>query len=448
MPYVPYFETPDSYKGKYDFYNVGASPHLLDVLCKYLEQNKPVISEIFLGFYLFNNSILNEKLEALAKSGIQVHVITIPIEGYDATSPKPVIDIASGKVLKTSTKYDLAREIFSRHYKREIPNYTLYFFPHMYLRSSKVKTFSRGNMPYSLHLKSYLIKYKDGTGDIGISSSNFAVRDLVKEENLLMIHDERLFFNATLVFFEDLIRNSIPIYKFDFNADHTNYKVELSPENENSDIGFIAPFYFDSAFKAEEVIKKLIDSAKKSISIVAQHICPVDYIIPGNFHSKYPERNIKRTGFLSNIISKANAGIKVNFISQTFASGDPSFDNAFRSPENKASFIEFYNSIKAVPNISYAVNENVHSKYIIADDTVFVSSFNYTPTQFIYLDKVSISKFENNPGKSFHGIYCETGQYCIIRNAEIKSKYQENFDQLLSRQNTKIIKNCQLKIIN
>jgi hypothetical protein len=440
MAYLCYFDTPVSYKNKNAFYNVGGSPYLLEVFCEHLEQNKNRINEIFIGFYLFNNSILNDKLESLARLGIRIHVITIPIEGYDAASAKTIIDIKTQAVLKTATKYDLAKEFFSRHYNREIPNYTLYFFPHIYLRSSKVKTFARGNMPYSLHLKSFLIKYKNEGGDLGISSSNFAVRDLIKEENLLIINNDSACFKATSIFFDDLIRNSIPIYEFDFNADYTNYKVAILQNNQTTETGFIAPFYFDSAFHAEEAIKDLIDSAKKSISIVAQHICPIGYTVQGKFHSELPDEEIKREGFLQNLIAKANAGIKVSFISQTFASGNYRFDAGFRKPANKTSFIKFFNKIKDVPNILYTVNENIHSKYIIVDDKVLVSSFNYTPTQFIYLDKVDIKKFENNPGKNFNGIYCETGQYCIISNNETKNKYQQNFNELLSRKETKIVK--------
>ena len=436
MLYSTYFDHPDKYSNKYDFYNVGSSPHLLEEFCNYLEQNKTLISEVYLGFYLFNNAVLNEKLESLANFGIKVYVITIPIEGYDASNPKNIIEIKSRKILKTSTKYNLAREFFAKHFKKEIANFTLYFFPHIYVRSSKVKTFSRGDMPYSLHIKSFLIKYKVGNGDIGISSSNFAVRDLVKEENLLLVKNNSLFFKATSIFFDNLIKNSIPIYEFDFKADYTDYKVEIIPIDETPGIGFIAPFYFDSACKAEKAIKDLIDSAEKSIYIVAQHICPVDYIIQGKFHSLLPDNEIKNMGFLNNIIVKANSGVKISFISQTFASGDAKFDSTFRIPANKLSFIEFFNTIKGVSNIEYSVNENVHSKYIIVDDKVLISSFNYTPTQFIYLDKVVIDRFENNPGKKFNGIHCETGQYCIIDNDQISKKYLENFSELLSKKDT------------
>lgn len=441
MGYDCYFDGPNSYTDKYAFYNVGASPYLLQTLINHLEKNKANITEIFLCFYLYNNAILNDKLEELAKAGIKIHVITIPIEGYDNSNPKEIIDIKTRSVLKDKTKYALAKEIFAKHYNREIPNFTLYFFPHIYLRSPKVKKFSRGNMPYSLHLKSFLIKYKEGVGDVGITSSNFAVRDLVKEENLLLIKNELSYFNAAAVFFNDLLQNAIPIYEFDFKKDYTNYAVKTILLNAQvKEIGFMAPFYADSAFYAEDAIKQLVDSAQHSITIVGQHICPVDYTIDGKYHSSLSNEEIQRKGFLDNVIAKAKAGIKVSFISQTFASGNAKTDKDFRTPANKASFIKFYEMIKGVPNILYAVNENIHSKYIIVDDKVFVSSFNFTPTQFIYLDKVSIEKFDNNPGKSYKGIYCETGQYCIISDTAITKQYQQNVDELLKRNETTIVK--------
>jgi len=446
LPIFAYFDTPTNYPNKFGFYDVGSSPFLLQQLLDFLKEDEDTIEEIKIGLYLFNNEILNTRLIELAIRGVKIDIITIPIEGYDAEKPKEIIDIKTGEVIACGSKYDFAKKIFEAYYKKEIPNSTLYFFPHMYLRSEKVKNFSRGEMPYSLHLKSFLIKHKNKPGIIGISSSNFAVRDLVKEENLLIIKNEADYFNPAYSFFNTLIENSLPIYDFNFKKDYTNYEIKLAAQPVSTRINFIAPFYFDSAFKAEEEIFNLISSATSSIKIVAQHICPVAYSFNGNFHSAFENKIINKDGLLKTLIEKANNGVKVEFISQTFASSEND-TMQFRTPVNKKAFIDFYDAIKNIPNIAYAVNENVHSKYIIADEKVFVSSFNYTPTQFIYLDNVDIPTFKNNPGKSYKGIHCETGQYCIIHNIETVKMYENNFNNLLAKKDTVVVKKLYLQTV-
>lgn len=440
MPFIPYFDSPANYNCPNEFYSIGGSPYLLEKLLQYFEENRDCIAEVFVGFYLFNNSFLNEKLESLAESGIQVHVVTIPIEGYDKENAQPIVNMETFEIESLSTKYDLARKIFARHYLKKAPNFHLYFFPHQYIRSSKIKTFSRGSLPYSLHIKSILVKYKNRVGDVFLSSSNFAVRDLIKEENMLLINEEAIHFETAEKFFKAIINNSILISAYDFKASYSDYKINFAGNSKTEGAGFIAPFYFESPFAAEASIKNIIDAAKESIVVVGQHICPINYTLDGKSHSRLAGKDECRAGFLDNIIARAKTGVKVGFLSQTFASGDIVFDYAFRKPSNKNAFTGFYNSIKGIGNISYAVNENIHSKYIIADNQVFVSSFNYTPTQFVYLDNVSIENFDHNPGKVFKGVYCETGHYCIENNAELSAKYRENYNGILKRKETKVVK--------
>ena len=228
MPFNVYFDSPTFYRNKFDFYNVGSSPLLINKLIDYLDRNTQQIEEIFLSFYIFNNATLHYKLVSLARAGVKVNVITIPIEGYDANSPKSIIDIATFQQQSVATKYDLARPIFAEHYRTPIPGFSLYLFPHMFIRSPYIIKFARGNMPYSLHTKSFLIKLKNRIGTVGISSSNFAVRDLVKEENLLIIEDEEKYYQPAAQYFTDLISVSIPFKEFDFKKDYTTYQVTLN----------------------------------------------------------------------------------------------------------------------------------------------------------------------------------------------------------------------------
>ncbi len=436
MSFAVFFDEPNTYRKAYDFYSLGGSPKLATELLKYLEINEGTLTQVFVALYLYNNKAINEKLVWLSAKGVEINVFTMPIEGYDAGNPKDIIDIETRSVVGNGSKYELAKEIFTDHYRGRFKNFNLFFFPHLYLRSSKVKPFSRGNMPYSLHVKSFLFKHRNGQIDIATSSSNLAVRDLVKEENLIFVFDKAPYYQPALQFFDDLKRHCTLISDFNFAAEHTGFEIAPASYELNEHCGFMSPFYFDSSFRIEEYIRKILSKAKQRIIIVGQHVCPVDYKIDGIFHSNASKMPERREGLINTIIEKANNNIPVNIISQTFAGDNPDFDNQFRSPANKRSFIEFFHKINKVDNLSYYVNENCHSKYIIVDQTVLISTFNYTPTQFIYLDAVRIDRFIHNPGKTFKGIYAEVGQFVYITDPAVADLYVKNFERMISKKTT------------
>jgi len=426
MPYEVFFDGPEYYENKFDFYSCGSSPKLLKHLLEYLNKNGDSLAEINIALYLFNNKLLNENLIALSERGTKVNVYTIPIEGYDAESAKDIIDIETRLVISNQTKYEVAKDIFENHFYNKYKNYKLYFFPHMYLRSPKLKTFSRGNMPYSLHTKSFLFIHKNGSCDMALSSSNFAVRDLVKEENLLFICHENEHEKAALDFFVTLNKCSIHISDFDFKRDYSNYNISANDYDLNNSGGFMAPFYRNASFKIENILKKMIEGANERIIIVGQHVCPINYVASNN----------ERAGLVDSILEKAKQNVGVNILSQTFASDD----SKFRKPSNQRNFKKFFSQIERCANINYFVNENCHHKYIIIDNCVFISTFNYTPTQFIYLENVTIEKFINNPGKSYSGIYSEVGQFIVIKDKDIVEKYVNNFNQIITNKETQKVK--------
>jgi len=293
MSFAVFFDEPDSYRRNYDFYSLGGSPKLVAELLKYLEINEGRLAQVFVALYLYNNKAINEKLVWLSEKGVEINVFTMPIEGYDAGNPKDIIDIETRSVVGNGSKYELAKEIFTDHYRGRFKNFNLFFFPHMYLRSPKVKKFSRGNMPYSLHVKSFLFKHSNGQIDIATSSSNLAVRDLVKEENLIFVFDKAQYYQPALQFFHDLKRHCTLISSFNFKAKHTSFEIAPANFELNEHCGFMSPFYFDSSFRIEEYIREILSKAKQRIIIVGQHVCPVDYKIDGIFHSnasKMPER--------------------------------------------------------------------------------------------------------------------------------------------------------------
>ncbi len=436
MPFDVFFDGPAGYKNKFDFYSSGCSPKLIKALLQYLTTHASTLSEIHVCLYLFNNSLLHGQFILLAQKGIQVNVYTIPIEGYDDTNAKDVIDVETRDVITNGTKRALAKEIFSGHYSKQYAGYNLYFFPHLYIRSSNVKKFSRGNMPYSLHAKSFLFKHDNGRYDMAITSSNFTVRDLVKEENLLFIYNEPTYQQAAIDFFTALQKTAIHISEFDFTAAPCDFVVTPVQQPLQANGGFMAPFYYNASLQVEDYLTALITAAKKRVIIVGQHVCPVNYQINVQYHTGFTTAINKRNGLASLLLQKATEGLAITILSQTFTDGSHDETNTFRRPANTGSFIHFFKQVQGVPNIQYQVNENCHSKYIIVDDAVFVSTFNYTPTQFIYLDNVAINNFVHNPGKSYKGIYAEVGQFVVIKDKEVVDKYLANYMDIKNNKET------------
>nr|WP_294948535.1 phospholipase D-like domain-containing protein [uncultured Mucilaginibacter sp.] len=417
MPTYTYFDSPAHYQNLAYFNDVGSSPYLLERLIHHLDEQTQNLSVIYIAFYLFNNKILHDKLAELASSGVEIQVITIPIDGYDSTNAQEIKIFTTQRPLGKATKYALAKEVFKEYYRNEIPGATLSFFPHKYIRSSKLTKFSRGELPYSMHIKAVLALNKDGSGFVGFSSSNFAVRDLIKEEYLVIVNNNPALLATCRQFFKELSAASIPITKFDFGGNYNKYPVVSATYPTNDVVGFTAPFYPNSNRDAERELAAFILQAKTSIKIAAQHVCPV---------------NKNGDIILKALLQQANDGIKVEVISQTFATGDPEFDKYFHTPANTKAFIEFYRQIRNIPNITYAVNDRLHSKYIIADERVLISSFNYTPTQFTYIDNVAI----NNGDLQYEGIFSECGIYTIIDEVASIKAFKANFEHLLARENT------------
>lgn len=435
MSFKAFFDGPDNYRGKFNFYAQGSSPKLLEQLIALIEENRGDLQEVNLCWYLFNNKELHEFLKEISSSGIKVNVVTIPLEGYDAANPKTLIDLHSRKELEQLvSKYDLAEEIFREVYKSNLyPNYNIYFFPHLYVRSKRVKRFSRGKLPYSMHLKAAFLKKKTGS-ILVLSSSNLAVRDLVKYESMVVIDNEPEYEQNASRLITDMISNSIPIndYNSSFNVACNSYPcVETS--NDSSSF-FTAPFYFDSANLLEVALIDLINKAQNRIVICAQHLAAFNYNFSATYHSKRKE-NEQREGVLGAVIRKAQKGVKTTCISQTFAppqNKQEAFKNVnFRQPANTKHFGQFYEALSKTAHATYYVNENVHSKYIIVDDTLIFCTYNFTPTQFIYLDNVHIEAFDEMPDLSYSGIHCEVAGHVVIRNNTVVEEFLKNADSIL-----------------
>ncbi len=432
------FDSPDLYAGKFDFYSDGSSPKLLRELSDFLMNNSNEISKICFASYLFNNEKLHQCFKDLNELGIDIEVFSIPLEGYDNTKPKRIIDLQSRNDVfpNVMSKYDLAYPIYEEMKNIDIDGYTLYVFPHMYIRSEWVNPFSRGAMPYSLHTKSIYIKLKNGKSYSALTSSNLAVRDLVKDECLLILENDEEACRSSEAFFSALKDNSILVRDFDENASYYDYQIALKPYDRHTNNLFTAPFFEDSPVVAENRVTSLIKAAKERIYICAQHICAIDYTyIKGYETGRSDNERVEKAGFLSEVLKKAEEGLDVRCVSQTFVDSNGN-THGCRRPQNTAGFRKFIGRYSQQKNAKYAANESVHSKYIIIDDTLIVTTCNFTPTQFIYLKHVDIPKFKKIPNISYKGIHSEVGQFIFIENPKACKVFKKNFEYLWDKKNT------------
>lgn len=437
--YYAYFDGPENYKKRFSYYSWGGNPQLLSKLGWFLRNNKHKLQEIWISFYLFNNYHLHRYFKILAKRGVKINVISIPLEGYDNSKPKSISEhnTKSRPYYKTPvTQYNAAHLVYSDVLKELTGNYKLFVCPHMFIRSPYVRPFSRGAIPYSLHIKNGYFQYKDGSGAVFLSSSNLAVRDLVKEENLLIIEGDEGLNIQTKTYFLHLLKNSIAINKFDPHRNYFNYQIETCPPYTTSDNVITAPFYRKSPVLAEKKIKNLVNQASKRIYISGQHISAYKYSLKEEYLSgNKTHTKVDKTGFLFDVIQRAVDGIKVKILSQTFVDETGNSHNC-RKPGNIKAFQEFSAACSNHPNIELFVNEDVHNKFIIIDDLLIVSTFNYTPTQFMYLPFVEIDSFKNIPNLKYKGIFSEIGQMVVIRNAEVVEQYRQRFKVICASKQT------------
>jgi phosphatidylserine/phosphatidylglycerophosphate/cardiolipin synthase-like enzyme len=433
-----FFDSPELYSEPYKFYMQGASPQILKQFINFIKENQQNIDTIYMCMYLYNNPILNDFFDKLAKCGIKVNVVSIPLEGYDNTSPQDLYDVESPDIveLKGQTKLSMAEAIYNRIKSSRNSNFNLFIFPHMYIRSPRVRPFSRGDMPYSLHAKSIFIKYKNGGGAVGLTSSNLATRDMVKDEMMLLVEGDEIANEEADRFFLDLISNSFSISTFDEKRNWLKYNIPVKKYSLNTRNTYSAPFYNNSQDIIEEYLIQLVLSAKQRVIVCAQHICAFNYSYNLKFKTANGESGYARKpGLLSAVLKKAREGIEVNCLSQTFVDGNGD-SHGCRRPENTRAFSDFIREFETYNNCSYAVNPSVHSKYLIVDDIAVVTTCNFTPTQFIYLQNVDISSFDNIPGVSYSGIHSEVGQFLTIHDKGICETLLKNFNEIWSRINT------------
>ncbi len=129
------------------YFTCGSSRKLLSDFFAYLDREKSNISELYLCLYLYNNSVLHQKMKEMAESGISVKVISIPLEGYDANYPKKIVDPDTGNtVFQNATKYSLAKRVYDDAARLDNQNFSLYL-DILLSAAEDSKTFPAGRFP-------------------------------------------------------------------------------------------------------------------------------------------------------------------------------------------------------------------------------------------------------------------------------------------------------------
>lgn len=410
------------------FFNYGSSKEILIDLFKFIEKEKENLSEIYLCLYLYNNEILHNKMKELALSGISVKVISLPLEGYDTKYPKDIYDPQTNTVLyQNATKYSLAQKVYNDIIGFNNRNYMLYVFGHTYVRSSRMKNFARGTLPYSLHTKSFFFKLRDGRTITGLTSSNLAVRDVSKDELMILMDDTPQTRQDSELFFQTLLKNSTLITEWKNPNPNFCYHMDCIDTGIPACNYFASPFFTDSPVRMAEKITSIIRMARQRIYVCAEHLAAYNYrdlsgnIQPGLFHA---------------IFEKCQNGIPVRCLSQTYVDAN-GYSHGQRSPQNTAMFRQLIKQMDRLPQCFYAVNKNVHAKFIVVDNTIIVSTANYTPTEFLY-GPVKIDRFESPElaGVTYDGIFSEVSHFIILEDANAAEQLIRFFHYTVNQEDT------------
>jgi len=387
----------------------GSCPSLLYDLFKELEG----ANEIHIAAYLFNNPVYFDFLSSLAEKGCKVNITSIPILGYN---DKP-LEVESFKE-KISGR-QMAQLIYNKI--QESGNMNLEIFPHKYVWYGAL--YAGGGASYSFHVKAIYAKFQGKMNKCILSSGNFMFTDPFHSDNVIVFEGILAYERAYAKFFEDLEKFSIP-YK-NYHNKYRNYKDEFQysllgreirlKKNVFKNCFFTAPFYIygetGSNHYAGNRIIELINQAKKRVWVCAQH-----------FHDLI-SFDTERETLIKALYDKflANQNIKFRFLKQV--------PHSSLADKRRAGIAETL--FKFVMKAEQRFNRLAHDKFIIIDNTLIVSTANYTSTQFAFgkrkmdfIDKDTKIRKEDN--------FSEVNAFAIIPSCpkKVLSLYEDHFKAL------------------
>lgn len=358
-----YNRVPRSYSSGGTAYGSNAEIHS-DIVSE-LEAAAQDIKEVHLALYLFNNAHLYNKLLNVANSGARVIVTSLPLTGYD------------------QRKIGGAKQVYRR--VLEDGKVDLRIFPHMYVWYGA--EYAGGGASYSFHIKAGLIKYRDGTSKVFLTSGNLAPGDPTHSETAVFIDapDDSPVIQTFEAFFSETESRTrsfgeysesvnglqLDLHQvFDFSFVGSINMVNFDPARISTAF-FTAPFITcegkGSNHYARERLVDVILSAKKRLLLCAQH-----------FHDLSPFNGYRGETIIHSIIKakKANSSKDVRVLKQVASSG--------LADKRRAAFVEAHLYNAGIPQ---KVNKLAHDKFIVADNAVVITTGNFTATQFGWGDR-------------------------------------------------------------
>jgi len=350
-------------------YKVGSNQAIYNAIRDEIEEKMNRIAEVHLALYLFNNENLFNLLQEIS-SYAPVTVISTPLSAYDSRKIG-LAKVIYGKVAekcKSTTSKD---------------SFRLLIYPHMYVWYKA--GYAELGASYSLHIKAGYIAYKDGSNKLLLTSCNMAPGDPPHSETAIIIDDstgKSHYSEGFKKFFQEMEKSAVPwcsyneythnlqedlkaVFAFSFIGKHT-----LTDWNEDfvNYAFFTGPFISirgrGSTHYAREKIIELIRSAKRRVLVCAQHV-----------HDIAPFNGYDGLTLISALALKKSKDqeIDIRVLKQVSSRG--------LEDKRRASFVECHLDYAGVEQ---RANRLVHDKFIVADDTVAITTSNFTATQFAW----------------------------------------------------------------
>jgi phosphatidylserine/phosphatidylglycerophosphate/cardiolipin synthase-like enzyme len=339
---------------------------------KELKDRIQEIEEVHLALYLFNNQHLYQVLRDLAKTA-HVIVTSTPLSAYDERK------IGNAKIIYE----DLAKRYESTEASH---NPELLIYPHMYIWHGA--EYAKAKASYSFHIKAGYVLYKDSSCKLILTSCNMAPGDPYHSELAIVLEDpscSSAYSEAFKKFFQILEDLAVPwkeyhaftkdlrdalqtVFAFTFIG---KQGLQDWCDNTTNQAFFTGPFLTicgeGSTRYARKKIIEVIQKAERRIYVSAQHV-----------HDLSPFNGYKDATLIEALTEKklGNKDIEVKLLKQVSSKG--------LADKRRAAFVECHLSYAGV---AQKVNKLVHEKFVVADDTVIISTGNFTATQFAWGDR-------------------------------------------------------------
>lgn len=387
----------------------GSCPALLYDLFSELEG----ATEIHIAAYLFNNPTYYNFLSQLAQRGCKIRVTSLPVSGY---SDKP--GKVEGYAYKISAQ-QAAQEVYDKIINTS--NMELEIFPHLYVWYGAL--YAGGGASYSFHVKAIYAKFPKTENKCILSSGNFMLTDAFHSDNILMLEGMPKYEKAFTRFFEDLVKYSIPYndfcskfksYRDEFLYSFAGNEIDLN-KGEYQHCFFTAPFYLyngeGSNHYAGDRIIELIRNAEQRVWVCAQH-----------FHdliSYDTERETIIKALYDRYISHPQ--VEFRFLKQV--------PHSSLADKRRAGIAETL--FQFVMKARQRFNKLAHDKFMIIDDTLLVSTANYTTTQFAF-GKRKMEFKEEGHKFSKEDNFSEVNGFAILPSCpiDILRQYENHFNLL------------------